>query len=259
MRLAVHGLHVALGGRPVLAGIDLVFEPGAITALVGPNGAGKSTLLACLAGLRRPDRGEVRLGEQAIDSLSSSERARSVALLPQGSEAHWNLDVRSVVALGRLPWRDYRRAASDPAVERAMARADVAHLAGRGVQDLSGGERARVLLARALAVEAPWILADEPLAGLDLLHQVEAIAAFRQEADAGVGVVLVLHDLTLAARAADHIVVLDAGQVAASAAPGAVFTEALMEGVYGVKVLNERLSDGAPAIVPLRRAAGPGG
>lgn len=253
MRLEARNLAVTLDGRSVLAGVDLSFRPGAITALVGPNGAGKSTLLACLAGLRRPTGGEVRLDGRPIGQLAPQERARSIALLPQGGEVHWNVDVRTLVGLGRLPWRQGWRAMPDAAVERAMARTDVAHLAERGARNLSGGERARVLLARALAGGAPWLLADEPLAGLDPLHQLEALAAFREEADAGAGVVLVLHDLTLAARAADHVVVLHEGRVAADAAPHAAFGDELMARVYGVEALTERLSDGAPVIVPVRR------
>lgn len=252
MTLATRGLTLTLDGRTVLADVTLDFVPGRVTALVGPNGAGKSTLLACLAGLRRPSAGSAFLDGNPVERLSPRDRARRIALLPQGGEVHWNVDVRTLVRLGRLPWG--RGAADDELVERAMTRTDVAHLAGRPVRHLSGGERARALLARALAVGAPWLLADEPLAGLDPLHQLEALDALREEAAGGAGVVLVLHDLTLAARTVDHIVVLHEGRVAADDRPEAALTPELAARVYGVQALAERLSNGALTIVPIGRA-----
>lgn len=252
MRLAAENVALSLDGREVLRDVSLDLRPGTITALIGPNGAGKSTLLACLAGLRLPSGGGVLLGGRPLEKIGAAERARLIALLPQGGEVHWNVDVRTLVGLGRLPWR--QGADCDPATERAMARADVAHLAGRSVLSLSGGERARVLLARALAVGAPWLLADEPLAGLDPLHQLDALGALREEARRGVGVVLVLHDLTLAARSADHVVVLHEGRVAADAPPDAALTRDLLTDVYGVEARIETLGDGSPVIVPTTRA-----
>jgi iron complex transport system ATP-binding protein len=254
--LCVRSLQLAVGGRRLLDDVSVSFQPGRVTALVGPNGAGKSTLLSCLAGLRSPDRGEVELDGRPLAIVPTPERARRLALLPQGAEIHWNIAVRALVELGRAPWRgawgvDER---DDGLVGEAMNRADVAHLAERQALTLSGGERGRALLARALAVGAPWLLADEPLAGLDPLHQLTALAALRAEAALGTGVVLVVHDLSLAARHADHIVVLHKGRVAADGTPEAVLTPLLLRDVYGVEAHVGRTPDGALLVQPLRAA-----
>jgi iron complex transport system ATP-binding protein len=207
MRLRVDNLTLA----DRLAGVSLALEPGTITAICGPNGAGKSSLLQCLAGLLVADSGTVALGEQALASLHPRERAKAIGYLPQEPQIAWDVAVRNLVALGRLPHRD--RGAAQVAV--AMEAMDVAHLSQRPASRLSGGERARVLLARVLAGEPHWILADEPLAALDLAHQLELLAHLRRAAVAGAGVVLVLHDLALAMNHADRAVVLSEGALAA--------------------------------------------
>ncbi len=207
MRIAAHGL--SIGGR--LQDVSLSLEPGTITAICGPNGAGKSTLIEALAGLSRPDGGTVTLGDAELGSLPSREQARSIGYLPQAHEIAWDVPVRSLVALGRMAHRD---ALSGP-VEAALDALDIGHLADRRAQSLSGGETARVLLARVLAGEPRWILADEPLAALDLAHQLALLRHLRIEADKGTGVVLVLHDLAHAMNHADRVVVLDGGSIAA--------------------------------------------
>lgn len=217
---------VTLHGR--LNGLAAVLQPGTITALCGPNGAGKSTLLQSLAGLLPPDRGEVLLADAPLPT--GRARARCIGYLPQDGEVAWDLSVAALVALGRLPHGD-RGAAQ---VAAALAAVDLMALAHRPVSTLSGGERARALLARVLAGEPQWILADEPLAALDLAHQLALLAHLRAAARAGAGVALVLHDLALAMNHADHVLVLDRGQLAAEGPPEQALAEPVIARVWGV-------------------------
>ena len=224
MTLAARSLAVAQR----LTDVAVSLEPGRITAICGPNGAGKSTLLQALAGLIEPDRGEVLLGDAALPA--GRERARRIGYLPQVGEVAWDLSVAALASLGRLPHRDR----GEPQVAAALAALDLAHLAERPVSTLSGGERARALLARVLAGEPEWILADEPLAALDLAHQLALLARLREAAGRGAGVVLVLHDLALAMNHADRVVVLAHGAVAADGAPGEALSEETIARVWGV-------------------------
>ena len=226
MTLAAHTLAVA--GR--LAGVSAALEPGQITAICGPNGAGKSSLLECLAGLLSPDSGRVTLDDQPLAALPPRARATAIGYLPQSGEVAWDVAVRSLVALGRLPHRDGR---TEP-VEAAMAALDLEGLADRPVSRLSGGEKARALLARVLAGEPRWILADEPLAALDLAHQLSLLGHLRRAADGGAGVVLVLHDLALAMNHADRVLVLDHGAVAADGPPEQALAADVIARVWGV-------------------------
>ena len=234
MTLSTHS--VTVPGR--LAEVSLTLEPGTITAICGPNGAGKSTLLEMLAGLLAPTSGKVSLGADDLAAVAPRARARAIGYLPQTGEIAWDVTVRSLVALGRMPHGD----ACDEAVEAALHALDLAKLSKRRAQALSGGERARVLLARVLAGEPQWILADEPLAALDLAHQLALLAHFRRSAGAGAGVVLVLHDLALAMNHADRVVVLERGTVAADGAPAQALAPEVIERVWGVPVrwLGER-------------------
>lgn len=253
--LRVSGLSLTLGRREVLSGIDLAFARGRVTALLGPNGAGKSSLLAYLAGLRRPDSGTATIDGEAVATLDGRTRGRRIGLLPQSGEVHWNVDVATLVGLGRLPHRGrYGETEADrAAVSRAMAATDVTHLADRAVERLSGGERGRVLLARVLAGEPEWLLADEPLASLDPAHQIDVLERLREAAWAGAGVIVVLHDLNQAARVADDVVLLREGRVIASGEAEAVLTAPLIERTYGVMVEIGRAADGRRFIVPLDR------
>lgn len=226
MILAARNLTIA--GR--LADVTLALEPGTITAICGPNGAGKSTLLGALAGLIAPAQGEVGLGEAALEAMTPRERARAIGYLPQAGEIAWDVPVRSLVELGRMPHGDGR---AEP-VEAALAALDLTAFADRRAQALSGGETARVLLARVLAGEPRWILADEPLAALDLAHQLALLAHLRRAADAGAGVVLVLHDLALAMNHADRAVVLENGRVAAEGRCEDALAHRVIERVWGV-------------------------
>jgi iron complex transport system ATP-binding protein len=212
------------------AGVSARLEPGRITAICGPNGAGKSSLLECCAGLMAPDAGRVTIGGRDLASLRPRERAKAIGYLPQDAEIAWDVAVRSLVALGRLPHGDR----GDAQAGAAMTALDLHDFADRPVSRLSGGERARVLLARVLAGEPRWILADEPLAALDLAHQLALLAHLRRAADDGAGVVLVLHDLALAMNHADRVIVLDHGTKAADGAPEEALSAAIIEQVWGV-------------------------
>ena len=172
MDLRLEEISLSLRDRPVLRAVSGALTAGEITVILGANGAGKSTLLACLAGLRKPDAGHVLLNGQPLHALAPQDRARAIGLLPQQADIHWNVNVRTLVALGRLPHRGrWGLGAEDKAaIDAALAAADCTHLADRKAQRLSGGEQARVLLARVLAGEPRWILADEPFASLDPAH-----------------------------------------------------------------------------------------
>jgi iron complex transport system ATP-binding protein len=217
-----------LPGR--LDGVSLELRGGGVTAICGPNGAGKSSLLACLAGL---EPGAVMLGDAALGSLPPRQRARAIGYLPQSAELAWDLSVETLVGLGRLPW-DAGAAADAAAVESALAAMELDALRRRPVKQLSGGERARALLARVLAGEPRWLLADEPLANLDLAHQLALLAHFRALAGQELGVVLVLHDLAHAMNHADRVVVLDQGRIAADGPPAEALAAEVIARVWGV-------------------------
>jgi iron complex transport system ATP-binding protein len=242
---------VTLGTRRVVEGVSAEIGGGVI-GLIGPNGAGKSTLVRAIAGLI-PAEGAVLIDGNAVTDLPLRDRARRIAYLPQGQSVHWPLTVERLVALGRLPHLApfARPAAADAAViQQALARTDLIDLRDRPFDQLSGGERARVLLARALAVEAPLLLADEPLAALDPAHQIEVMALLRAEAARGVTVIAVLHDLTIAARWCDRLLLIDQGALVADGAPRDVLTADRMASVYGVSAFIGE-ANGQPLIVPL--------
>lgn len=234
-KLTVSGLQFRRGSRVVLDAIDLQLQSGSITAVLGPNGAGKSTLLSCVVGLLTPARGSIELDGASLLSLPAMQRARRIAFLPQTPEIAWAVDVQTLVGLGRIPYQGVSSDAEDrAAIARAMEKTQVAQWADRAVTTLSGGERARVLLARVLAGESDWILADEPFTGLDPSHQFEAADLLRSVADHGSGVVLTIHDLTLAARIADRVVILDGGRVVADGPPREALTPEILRKVYNI-------------------------
>jgi iron complex transport system ATP-binding protein len=250
--LTAQGLSVKLAGRVVLNDISLSLSSGHLVALVGPNGAGKTTLLRALAGLV-PSHGAIHVGGAALSSLTLRERARRFAYLPQGHVVHWPLPARDIVALGRYP-----HGATDPArlspkdaeaVQRAMQAADVVAFSDRRVTELSGGERSRIALARVFAVEAPVILADEPTSSLDPRHQIDVMKSLRQAADNGVLVMVVTHDLGLAARFADTVLVLGEGRMVAQGAPAAALSEQVMADVFRISAYRAEF-ERAAVIVP---------
>ena len=250
-----HDLSLRLGATQVLDSVSATFAPGRVTSVLGPNGAGKSTLLACLAGLREPDSGTISLDGEPLARLDRRDRARRIGLLPQAGEVHWDIDVAALVALGRFPHRG-RWGESDAdraAVTRAIAATDLGHLLHRSVATLSGGERARALLARVLAGEPDWLLADEPLAHLDPAHQLDTLDRLRAVADGGAGVIVVLHDLGHAARVADDVLLLAGGRIVAAGPADDVLTAPLIAQTYGVDVHIADAPGGRRIIVPLAR------
>ncbi|WP_428678456.1 ABC transporter ATP-binding protein [Sphingopyxis sp.] len=243
--IALDNVGVALGRRTVVSGVDARFDAGTLTGIVGPNGAGKSTLARAMLALV-PASGSVRIDGIDAVALPRADLAQRIAYLPQGQTLHWPLTVERLVGLGRLPHLAPMSRISDAdaaAIERAMERADVLGLRDRIATELSGGERARVLFARALAVEAPALIADEPLASLDPGHQIDVMDLLRAEADAGKLVLAVLHDLTMAARYCDRLLIVDGGRIVADGSPADVLTPDLLRAVYGIDARVESSGD----------------
>lgn len=228
--LAAEDLTVTRARKDVVQGLSARFLEGEITAIVGPNGAGKSSLLLALAGLLQAAMGRVLLQGNALTELSVRERARAIGYLPQTPDIAWDVAAERLVALGRLPHGDDGR----EAVEGAIGALALEPLRRRPISQLSGGERARVLLARVLAGEPRWVLADEPLAALDLAHQLSLIAHLKACARSGQGVVIVLHDLALARNHADRVLVLKHGRLVADGPPAEALSEAIIADVWGI-------------------------
>lgn len=252
--LTLSGVGVTLGRRAVLHQVDAAFAPGTLTGIVGPNGAGKSTLARAMLALV-PATGRIEIDGRPAQAMPRAELAGRIAYLPQGQSLHWPLTVERLVELGRLPHlAPMSRIGADDraAIDRAMARADVLSLRERDATELSGGERARALFARALAVEAPALIADEPLASLDPGHQIDVMDLLRAEASAGSLVIAVLHDLTMAARYCDRLLIVDAGRIAADGPPAEVLTPDLLRTVYGIAARVETDGDW-PTVTTLGR------
>ena len=211
--------------------VSAVLRRGEITAIVGPNGAGKSSLLACLAGLLAPSSGTVLLGDTPLAALKPQARAQAIGYLPQSPEVAWDVSVETLVALGHLPWRDRDAAA----IDAALATMQLEDLRLRPVSRLSGGERARALMARVLAGQPGWILADEPLANLDLAHQQTLLQVLREQARVGTGVVMVMHGLAEAMNHADRVLVLFEGHLLADGPPEAVLDQQAIRRAWGIE------------------------
>jgi iron complex transport system ATP-binding protein len=250
--LSADALTVRLGKAVIVREATLTLRAGELVALVGPNGAGKTTLMRALTGLL-PSMGTIEIAGQPLQKLGSRQRARTIAYLPQGHVFHWPMSVAAVVALGRHPYADaFSRLApeDEAAVSRALKATATADLANRRVTTLSGGERARVALARALATEAPILFADEPTASLDPRHQLLVMGLLRRAARAGGAVLAILHDLVLAARFADRVMVMDGGRIVADGLPADALSPAQLAKVFGVDAINVDTGEG---FVPIAR------
>lgn len=243
---------VDLDGRTILEGVSIDVVPGELLVLVGPNGAGKSTLLGVLSGERAPSRGSVTLDGRELRGIRHAELARLRSVLTQENTVSFPFLVSEVVAMGRSPWARTVEGRDDiTAVAAAMAAADITHLAGRRYTQLSGGEKARVSLARVLAQQTPVLFLDEPTASLDLRHQEDVMRVGRRMADDGRAVVVVLHDLSLASAYADRLALVSGGRLEALGSPSEVLTEERVERVYGLPVTLHEVA-GRPVVVPRR-------
>lgn len=228
----VTGVSLALDGVTILSDVSLRARAGEVTVLVGPNGSGKSTLLSLIAGERAPDTGRVTLDGDDIAALAPAAAAQRRAMLPQHASFAFDYSAHQIVALGRRPWRRTEsRSDAERVVRAALADTESLDNMERSVRSLSGGELARVELARVLAQDTACVLLDEPTAALDLRHQDRALALARDIARAGGTVVVVLHDLDAAVAVADRVLVMDRGTIAADVAPDEI-TAALLERVY---------------------------
>ncbi|GAA2338560.1 ABC transporter ATP-binding protein [Streptomyces violaceusniger] len=256
-RLAARGVTVGYGGRAVIDNLDVTIPPGVITTIIGPNGCGKSTLLRTLTRLLKPAKGAVVLDGEDIAGLRTRDVAKKLGLLPQAPVAPEGLTVADLVAKGRHPHQSWlRQWSSDDAgvVERALAMTGVSDLADRPVDSLSGGQRQRVWISMALAQGTDLLLLDEPTTYLDLAHAIDVLDLVDDLHESGRTVVMVLHDLNLATRYSDNLIVMRAGSILAQGHPRDVITAELLDEAFGLRatVIDDPVGD-RPLIVPIGR------
>lgn len=235
--LTAQGVTLSFSDNQVLNDVDFALAEGELVGLIGPNGAGKTSFLRVLANLQDADKGVVKYNHQDITKLSEKELAKACAYLPQGAPAHWPLTTRRVVELGRLPHLGIWEIYSDQdhqAIENAMALAEVTHLADRTITTLSGGERLRVMIARMFATQPSIMLADEPIAALDPYHQLHTMELLQHHCDKGGSAVVVMHDLSMAARFCHRLVLMHNGTIAAEGKPDSVLSNETIAEVYGI-------------------------
>ncbi|MFC6904521.1 heme ABC transporter ATP-binding protein [Halalkalicoccus tibetensis] len=240
----VRDLDVELGGMAVLDAVSTHIDEGRFVGLVGPNGAGKSTMLRAIGAVLKPDAGTVSLDGESVHDLPSRAASRRVATVPQDTSLSFDFDVRDVVAMGRTPYRSRFRSSVDPAgeeaIERALDRTETEEFADRSISAVSGGERQRVVLARALAQDTPILLLDEPTASLDINHQIRTLELVRELADEGKTVIAAIHDLNLAAHYCDELLLLSGGRILESGPPERVLTEANLAEAFDARAVVSR-------------------
>lgn len=255
-RLIGTNLSYRINNTNILTDVSIRAMPGELLGLIGPNGAGKSTLLSLLAGLATCSAGSISVDGNLIDDFNTATRARTIGWLEQIGEIHWPLTVHRLVSLGRLPhlatWQKFSES-DELAVQQALEKTDSAHLQDRDAMTLSGGERARVLMARALAAEPSLLLADEPVSSLDLGHQLQTMDVLRKFASGNCACIVVLHDLSLAARYCDRLYMLDQGKLTAEGSAASVLSNNNIREVYGVDVITG--GDVIPWIIPHQRVS----
>lgn len=250
-RLSASSLSYRIASKDILQNVSMHAMPGELIGLIGPNGAGKSTLLSMLAGLSLPDAGTVSLDQQPLAKLNASTRAKSIGWLEQIGQIHWPLSVHRLVSLGRFPHLSPWQKTNDTdeqAIQKALEQTDSLALQDRDATTLSGGERARVLLARVLAAEPSLLLADEPVSALDLGHQLQTMDVLRRFAQGNQSCIVVLHDLSLAARYCDRLYLMHEGQITAEGNAAIVLSNDNIRDVYGVEVIAG--CESVPWIVP---------
>lgn len=253
--LSASGVDYSIDRIAILQAIDFRLEAGELVGLIGPNGAGKSSLLRLLAGVEVPERGDIRLDGETLSRISPQQRARGLGYLVQGAQAYWPFSVEKVVGLGRIPYQKWWRqsnAEDESKITRAMQMTETLAYRNRIVTTLSGGEQTLVMLARIFATENRVILADEPVAALDPYHQLHVMEILRQHASEQRAAVVVLHDLSLAARYCDRLYLLSHGELDSSGGVAEVLTRANIARVYGVDSQVECNEQGA-SVVPLQR------
>ncbi|MEL0622440.1 ATP-binding cassette domain-containing protein [Marinomonas arenicola] len=247
-------LGFSVDGRALLTDVSMTFEPGKIYALVGHNGSGKSTLLKLLAQQQQPTHGHILLNDQAIESWPHKKFAQQVAYLPQQTPATDSLSGRDLVGFGRYPWHGLlgRLNHQDQQyIDDAMALTDTKDYADRLVDTLSGGERQRLWLAMLLAQRTRYLLLDEPLSALDVAHQVDMLNLIKKlSQELNLGVIIVIHDINMAARFCDHIVALHSGKMIASGSVESLFTSQKLEDIYGINMLIMDHPAGYPVAMP---------
>ncbi len=235
--LVVSGLSVSAGVTPLVENASLRIAGGELVAVIGENGAGKSSLLSAIIGYQAPASGQICIDGKPVAAMTASERARSVSWLPQTVPLAWPIRVRDAVALGRfghggVPGK--LSSVDNAIVEKSLADCDLLSLAGRSTATLSGGEMARVHLARCMATRAPLLLADEPVAALDPRHQIAVMAMLQTLARGGTGVLIVMHDLSLAARFADRVIAMKQGRIVADGPVARIMVPEMLETLFGV-------------------------
>ena len=258
--LRAEKITVLFDGRAALRDVSFAVAAGEVVGLIGPNGAGKTTLLRTCARLLTPQDGRVLLEDQALADIPRRDLARVLAFIASGAPCHWPMEVERLVALGRMPrlspWSPPAEADA-AAIRRALELTDATPFRGRATTELSDGERARVMLARALAGEPRLLLADEPVSGLDPQHQLSVMRVLAGLATAGGAVVVTLHDLGLAARFCDRLVALDRGEIVADGLPAEVLSERLLAEVFGIQAVHGERA-GEPYLVPWAALDGKG-
>jgi len=259
MTLEARDIHVSVREQAILKGVSLTVPKGQLVGLIGPNGAGKSSLLRTILGLMDRQSGKILLGGEDLSDWTINQRARKISYAAQGAPVHWPLDVRHIISLGRIPWLDPWQKISEAdrqLVDQAMVRTDSLHLADRLVTTLSGGERACVMLARAIVSGADYLCADEPIASLDPYHQLQVMDILRSLAREGHGVLIVLHDLALAGGYCDKLVLMHQGRIVNSGSVEDVLTPENLDRAYHIKARQKGEKTG-PFLSPWQRSGKP--
>ena len=254
--ISVDDLVVNLGGDRILDGLSFTVAEGEVVGLIGPNGAGKTTLIRAVDGLVAPAAGEILVDGEAVQSLESRERARRIAVLSQSTAVKFGFSVRDIVAMGRTPYATRMGKGDDlgatAIINDALERTSITDLADRSITEVSGGERQRVLIARAIAQQTPILLLDEPTASLDINHQIATLDFVRSLAQEGKAVLAAIHDLNLAARYCDRLLLLSDGMQRAIGTPDTVLRREYIEPAFGTDVaINADIITGTPRVTPL--------